>query len=484
VHGALAKWEIYQNFTFSLPLVYLFRLFLGMKTKHIFLTALILAVCTMSVVAEEASTLQVLTVDEAVRIALDNNLGLRRGAINLATAKRAKDHSWNSLLPTLGAAAMVSHPTSVTGEILPRQTMSPDGRPQDRDVWTPGFQFSAGLTLSTSVFENIKRAGADYEAGVLSYDAARQELELQVRKLFYQILLFDANRELATQKFESAQARHEQSAALARAGQAPHLDELSARVDMENQRPAMRNAEILYENALDTLKIILDIPLETLIKLEGNFAGDLAAGIITDLSIGNGSSQSLEVSRLLQSIQSMEAQRNAVRNGAYIPTLRLSWTSTPMYNLQHQYWNDNGTFNISLGLSLDSYLPWSNAKTQIDTLNDNISAAHIQLTEVKRNQENRINQNIRTIERILESLEATKLNVELAESTYEMIVDAYRRGAADFQRLRSAGDSLEMAKNRLLQEQFNLILALLDLERELNVPFGTLTGTASNGSKL
>ena len=86
-----------------------------------------------------------------------------------------------------------------------------------------------------------------------------------------------------------------------------------------------------------------------------------------------------------------------------------------------------------------------------------------------------MNQNIRTIERILESIEATKLNVELAESTYEMVSDAYRRGAVDFQRLRGAGDSLEMAKNRLLQEQFNLISALLDLEKELNIPFGTLS---------
>jgi outer membrane protein TolC len=147
-----------------------------------------------------------------------------------------------------------------------------------------------------------------------------------------------------------------------------------------------------------------------------------------------------------------------------------------MYNLQQENWNDSGSFSISLGMSLDSFFPWSNAKTQIDALNDNISAAHIQLTEIMLNQENRANQNIRTIERILESLEATKLNVELAESTYEMIADAYRRGAADFQRLRNAGDSLEMAKNRLLQEQFNLISALLDLEKELNVPFGALSG--------
>jgi hypothetical protein len=37
-----------------------------------------------------------------------------------------------------------------------------------------------------------------------------------------------------------------------------------------------------------------------------------------------------------------------------------------------------------------------------------------------------------------------------------------------------------MAKNRLLQEQFNFVSALLDLEKELNVPFGTLSLTISN----
>jgi outer membrane protein TolC len=74
----------------------------------------------------------------------------------------------------------------------------------------------------------------------------------------------------------------------------------------------------------------------------------------------------------------------------------------------------------------------------------------------------------------LESLEAMQLNVELAQTTYEMHEEAYRRGAMDYQRLRNAGDGLEQAKNRLLQEQYNLISTLLDLERELNIPFGTL----------
>ena len=450
-----------------------------MKTKHILFAALILIALTPSVYAQSQQTafaVQKLTVDQAVELALSNNLSLQRSALNTDTLRRTQDRSWNSLLPTVNVGALVSHPTSITGEILPSMTMSPDGRPQDREVWTPGFSINAGLTLSSSVIENIKKAQADYETGLLSHEAARQELELQVRKLFYQILLLDANRELAALSFSSAQARYEQTAALVRAGQAPRLDELSARVDMENMRPTVRNAGLLYENALDTFKIILNIPAETVVNLSGslNASDEWSMGNISSVSISS-NENNLETSRLLSSIRSMEAQRNAVRNGAYIPTLRLSWTSTPMYNLQNEYWNDNGSFSVTLGFNIDSFLPWSNARTQIHALNDNIRSAEIQLTDTMRNRENRINQNIRTIERILESLEATKLNVELAQSTYQMIEDAFRRGAADYQRLRGAGDSLEQSRNRLLQEQYNLVSALLDLEKELNVPFGTLS---------
>jgi hypothetical protein len=40
--------------------------------------------------------------------------------------------------------------------------------------------------------------------------------------------------------------------------------------------------------------------------------------------------------------------------------------------------------------------------------------------------------------------------------------------------VRSAWDGLAQANYRLLQEQFNLAAALLELERELSIPFGTL----------
>jgi outer membrane protein TolC len=395
-----------------------------------------------------------LAVDEAVAIALEENIGLERSALEIAGKKRTSGRSWNSLLPSVSASAGISHPSSVTGSVSPEQ-----------NIWTPGISVSASLSVSTAVIENIKKARADYEAGLLNYEMAKQELELQVRKLFYQILLLQANVELAAQSLKSARTRYEESSALAKVGQASRLDELSAQVDMENQRPKVRNAETLYANALDSFKAILGITQETELRLQGSleYAGWDAAG-------EDSQNESLETAALRQNIKALEAQRKAAWHGAYIPGLRLSWSSNSLY--RNESWNDNaGSFSISLGVNIDSFLPWSAARTQLDTLNDSIQSSQLQLAESLRNREDRIRQYERTIHQSRETIEALTLNVELAESTYEMYEESYRQGAADYQSLRNAGDSLLQAQYQVQQEYYNFIAAVLDLDKESNRKF-------------
>jgi outer membrane protein TolC len=395
-----------------------------------------------------------LTVDEAVRIALDNNLELRRSTLEAAGKKRASDRSWNSLLPSLSASAGISHPGSLTGPVSP-----------ERNEWTPGLSLSASLSVTTAVIENIKKARADYEAGLLSHELAKQELELQVRKLFYQILLLQANKELMSQSLESARARYEESRALAGVGQASRLDELSARVDLENQRPQARSAETAYANALDSFKAVLGIAQETNLLLQGSleYDGTVAAG-------ENSGGDFLEAAALRQGIKALEAQRKAAWHEAYMPNLRFSWNANPLYS--NEAWNDsNGSFSITLGINIDNFLPWSAAKTQIDTLDDSIQSSQLQLAESLRSREDRIRQYERTINQSRETIEALTLNVELAESTYEMYGEAYRQGAADYQSLRNAGDSLLQAKYQVQQEYYNFIAAALDLDKDLNRDF-------------
>jgi len=51
-----------------------------------------------------------LGVDDAVKLALDNNAGLRQSEIAVRTARRAMDLSWGGLVPGLSLGAGVSRP--------------------------------------------------------------------------------------------------------------------------------------------------------------------------------------------------------------------------------------------------------------------------------------------------------------------------------------------------------------------------------------
>jgi len=405
----------------------------------------------------------VLDIDSAVSRALQNNLSLERSRMDMAAAQRKNDRSWNSLIPSLSAGAILSHPTSITGSIPPQQ-----------EVWTPGFSLSASLSLTPAIFANINQTKQEYEAGLISYANARQELEFQVRRLYYQILLLKANAELAEQNVISALGRHEQTLALQRVGRASSLDELSARLDVQNQQTNAQNAQAVYQNALDNLKYFLMIPMEETVRLQG----DLGKIIIENQFSDNiGHSQSMQMSALRQSIAVIEAQQKAAQLRSYAPTLNLSWGATPRYSEQFgvSEWRDlNSQFSISLSFRLDNYLPWSPAREQIDSFNDAIIRQQNLLSEVAINHQSTVQKLLRDISRSEETLETLRLNILLAEETLNMFEESYRSGAVDLQALNNTRDNLRAIQNRFLSEQFNLLSSILELERELNIPFGSI----------
>jgi outer membrane protein TolC len=133
-----------------------------------------------------------------------------------------------------------------------------------------------------------------------------------------------------------------------------------------------------------------------------------------------------------------------------------------------------GQFSVTLSIMLDDFLPWSPAKEQIDTLHDSIAVQQSLLRETLMNSRNAVRQLERNIVQSIETLKTLALNVTLAEETRQMYEEAYRQGTSDFQSLRSVRDNLSFAQNSVLEEQYNLASAILELEKELDIPFGSL----------
>jgi len=426
-----------------------------MKTK--------ILLCLCALISSNVWAQVTLDIDSAVSRALENNLSLKRSEMDTTAAKRKYNRSWNGLIPSLGAGALVAHPTSITDPI-----------PAPQDVWTSGFNLSASLSITPAIFANINQTKQEYEAGRINYAAAQQELEFQVRRLYYQILLLKENSELAELNIESAQTRYEQTLALQRVGRASNLDELSARLDVQTQRTNAQNTLAVYNNALDSLKYFLMIPMEETIILEGSLQNYTLADINSLNISGQGS---MQMGVLQQSIAAIEAQRRTAQLRSYAPALTFSWNAMPLYIDQLGEWKDsssNSQFTIALSFRLDNYLPWSSAKEQINSLDDAIAKQRSLLLEVAINNQNTVQKLLRDIARSEETTETLRLNISLAEETLRMYEESYRNGAVDLQTLNSTRDNLRTAQNRLLSEQFNLLSTILELEKELNIPFGSI----------
>ncbi|MDR0628560.1 MAG: TolC family protein [Treponema sp.] len=429
-----------------------------MKTK-------LMLFCLCAFMANTVWAETTLDIESAVHLALERNLSLERSRMESAAAKRKHDRSWNSLIPSLGVGAVAAHPTSITG---PLSSVT--------NVWTPGFSLSASLHLSPSIFADIERTKTDYEAGLLNHAAAQQELEFQVRRLCYQLLLLQANTELMEQNAASAQNRYEQIRVFQRTGQASNLDELSARLDAQTQQTNVRNALTAYENALDSLKQFLMIPPEEHIVLQGSLQTLLKIPPVPEQSIETGiSREPLTISVLRKNINALEVQRRGLRTSSYAPSLNLSWNASPLYSDAANDWLDTGgQFSVTLSMKLDNFLPWSPAKERLDSLDDSIAMQQNHLRESIASHQNTVRNLQRNIIQSAETIETLRLNLSLAEETRSMYEASYQKGAADLQSVYSARDRVLLAENQLLSEQYNLAAAILELEKELAVPFGSL----------
>ncbi|MDR1894189.1 MAG: TolC family protein [Spirochaetales bacterium] len=429
---------------------------------------------------------QTLSLEEAVTLALENNLSLVRNSLELETLKRTAGTAWNSLLPSLSASLSLGRGTSLTGDLT-----------EARREWGLDLGFQAGLTLPFSLASAVQKAGADYRAGLSSYQQARLNLEVLVRKAYYQILLLEANLELSRQNLASSQARLEEISARRRLGQASALEELSARVDLENLRLSLGQAETRRLNALEDLALTLGFPPGSPLELEGSLedrAGEFFNALPEALafrlsnpapenpSLPSGEAafpglglqeESWTLQALRESLAALEAERTQRQLNAYLPSLRLSWSASGA--VESKGWQDNaGRFGLSLSYDLAALIPGSGVQNALSAIDTSLEAARLRLLEEERLRESRTIRNQRTILESLETIQALNYNAELARQSYQMSEASYRQGLISLDSLRTAGDNLLQTRNQLLQADYNFIAAVLDLEAELNIPFGTL----------
>ena len=438
------------------------------------------------VFAEEKQAVK-LTLDDAVEYALKNSRTLKSSDIDLEMKKRASSTSWNVFLPNVQASGTMSRANDyspstvdiVTAVVSNGKVAVPSDYDKEEDRWSTIGALSVSWNFNPAYIAQIQKAKLDYEGGKISWEQSQNTTVLNIKKLFYGLLLQQENLKIQKDTLENARQRYVQAQANFKNGLVPEISLLQTQVNYENTKPTVNTAEQTLRQNIDTLAFLIGLPVGTDIELAGEIEPSYV-DVDTDSLLEKYGANDLNIRSLQNNIDVINKSMAALNLSTWVPSFALSYGLQPVYTgsdgAWHFYkgigkddeWYDSGSLSLTLAWNITNMLPWSSTQQQIKDLRQTLSKLEISMETLKENQKVEVRKAVDTLNQAREQIDAMGRTVEVAKRAYDMQSRSYRNGTTEFLDLKDTESSYNQAKLGLLNQKMNYITALLDLENTLN----------------
>ena len=461
-----------------------------MKINRKLVSSVCLAALTgMLAFAQEASSPEPvkITLDEAIEYAKKNSRTLKSNDIDLKIKERASQNAWNVLLPTVQLSGTMSRSTeyspsaAATAQLMSSITQQPakTDYADEEERWSVIGSASVSWNFSLAYIQQIRAAKADFEAGKISWEQSQNETVMNIKKLFYGLLLQQENLKIQKETLENARQRMNQAAVNYRNGTVPELTLLQTQVNYQNTKPDVDSAEQNFKQQIDTFAFILGMPVGTNLELNGTI-DPVYVDVDVETLIAKYGNNDLNIRSLQNSLEVLKLNQKAMELSTWTPALALSYAWQPAYTGSegafHFYkdignddkWYDSGALSLTLAWNISNMLPWSSNRQKAKDLQANISKIELSMETLKENQKVQVRKAVDTLNQAKAQIDAMGRNVTLAQRAYNQMYRTYRNGMTELLDLRDSESSLNQAKLGLLNQKFQYISALLDLENTLN----------------
>jgi outer membrane protein TolC len=433
----------------------------------------------------------VLSVDEAVSLALRNNLGIKAERIKLDEKKWERAANWNVFLPKASlSAAMFRSNLSDADRLQPDLSKfgayASSGFAGDFPTYTVprwGAQFilDVGFSLSAAQFLYVKQTAIDYRMGLVSEQIAEKRLVRDVKKLYYSLLLLQESVGVLEQNRDIAQRRLDLARAREKIGSASEIDVLGEEVGLEAIRPQIIEQRDSYDTALANFKLLLGVKRDASIELTGALevprgeGGDPSAPGDEASALGKLGDR-LDLAYLRAAI---DALRNKVASdvSGMTPSLFVKWTADPTFqkdimdsstwsgsSLSDLWKQSSGALSFGVSVPLDPFLPGSRTRTDAAISRMKVEEAELGYRNALEAAEIEVLSVLRQLDKSTKLIAVSDKSVALAEKLYAAAEKAYGSGAKDYLELQDAQGKLSSARFERLRDKQGYLAALSDLE--------------------
>lgn len=418
----------------------------------------------------------VLTLEECLRLGIENNLSLESSRNEIRKGEHTLSENRAKLLPQINAVVGFNDnfnpPVSVTDG-------SAYGNPYNVTK-TLQYNASAGIQLQMPLYNQTVYTAVDIartmnELNRLSYEKAREDLILQISKMYYlsqntaeQIALIKENISRLNELSSITQAFYDN-------GMAMEVDVKRVNINFENQRVQYDNAQSMLTQQLNLLKYVIDYPADKEIALTPVDTENTTSVSLTGLDNNQYELQ------LLQSKQKLAEQQRKMIGQGYIPSLSLtgSWMYSA-YTDKAKNWFHSGPSNHwynSSGIGLTLRIPIFDGLDK----RAKMKKAKIEIENAKLSYENALKnmqtQYLNATNELMNSqrnFRKQKDNYLLAEDVYQVTTDRYREGIASMTEVLQDEMRMSEAQNNYINAHYNYQvtnLSLLKLTGQLETLF-------------
>jgi len=445
--------------------------------KHLLLSVSICLLCISSTFAQSPGVVK-LSLKDCVKQAVEKNIKIRTAKIDKEIGTEKKNEASASLYPKINLNSNFTDNVKLQKIMVDGALV---GAPGTEIPFTMGSQYSATEVLNISqilynqtAITALKLARKANETYDLNIRKSKEEVGIQVAKMYALAQTTIEQQKLIESNIDRSERLKKITGVTIEAGTGKQIDMDRVNVNLGNMYTQLSNSKAAYEQQLNTIKYLLQLPLDTPVELTDTVGTELLS--IQPIQL-NDFSSNVNV-QLLESQKQINSLNKKYINAGYLPSLSLSGQaayqgqqnkfSTYFNNGSENKWYSYANFTVTLSIPVfDGFERRSKARqAEMDyrkselTLNDTKES----LSMDYRNALNTYQNNKTNVKR-------QKQNLSLAEKVYQETSLKYKEGVVTMSNLLQDETSLSNAQDGYLTALYNFKdseLKIMSLNGEIN----------------
>ncbi len=457
--------------------------------------------------AEAAETPVIITLEQALEIALSENESVKVADMEIERKGFAKKGTYASLFPQIDATGAYQRTikkqvmymdfdmsalggmgggAGAEGSTPPEGIETPDAGASEGssassggglevgrwNTWSTGLSAAMPLVNAT-LWKSIRISGIDVELAVEKARSSRLETVTQVKNAYYATLLAKESFNVYKDVYENAMSNYEEAQKKFDAEKISEMELLRAKTTVANAIPNVYNAESSIILSLWQLKAVLGVDLDMNLDIAGAL-GDYAEHLFFDLHQHDSASLDRNTTMKQLALQSeMLAETVKLQKYANIPSLALSFNfsmnaMTNDFNFSEYRWTPYSFVGLSINIPIFAggkrYQQIRQAKNQYRQL-------QLQTESTERQLKIAIRQSLTAMETNMKNYYAAQDAVLSASKGYAIAEKAYHVGRSTLIELNDARLALTRAQLTESQAIYNFLTAKAQLEQTLGQDF-------------